>query len=202
MANIPIQDLSSAASPLAGTAYVVIKDGLTDKKATITQLREIDISAFSNVPSNTPAASDLIMIGRGSSTYKVTFDKVGLVQGTIAWFYQATAPSGWTIVPSTSDLMLATQGGTVYTTAGTQQGTWQQANHTLTLNEIPSHNHRVPAGKDSSGSGGDPKYARRANDLDVNSVITTDSKGGGAGHNHGNTWRPLAAVGVLCRKVN
>ena len=200
MANIQIQNLPSASSPLNGGAYTIIKDGLQDKKATVTQLREIDISAFTNLPS--PVASDLIMIGRASNTYKTLFQNVGLIKGTKCWFYNNVAPSGWTIVPGVGDALLGVLGGGIYINAGVGfDGDWQQTDHTLTVNEIPSHSHRIPAGKDSSGSSG-TRYARRATDLDTDTTITSASEGGGVGHNHGDTWRPKATVGIICSKDN
>lgn len=199
MANIEIQNLPSASSPLNGSAYVPIKDGLTDKKATITQLRQIDISALTNLDS--PLANDLVMIGRGSDTYRTRFDKVGLVKGTRAWFYQDVAPSGWTIFPGVSDCLLAVKGGSTYTNGGTVQGTWQQEDHILTEAEMPEHNHTFNLADTNSSSAG-ARRARAGENTILGAFGSTGTAGSNDGHNHGNTWRPLSAVGIVCQKDN
>lgn len=198
MAEIQIQNLPSAASPLNGGSYAIIKDGLTDKKATVDQLREIDVSAFTNLAS-TPLANDLIMVGRGSDTYKTLFSNVGFIQGVTSWFYQAAAPAGWAIIPGLSDCLLAVRGGSVYVNAGSgANGDWQQQDHTLTINEIPPHTHNVVMIYPSNSACKVPAGANNTGSTAGN--YSTGSTGGGEGHNHGNAWRPLAAVGIVCRK--
>lgn len=131
--------------------------------------------------------------------------------GSKVWFWQATAPTGWTIDSSAADAVLAVKGGlsSYGVDGGLQAGTWSQLNHThltsdhvLTEAEIPSHSHwhnissvggylTMHTGGSASHSGG-----------------YTSPAGGGAAHNHGatgngapaNTWRPLAQVGIICTK--
>jgi len=199
MANIQIQNLPSASSPLNGGAYAIIKDGLQDKKATITQLREIDVSAFTNMAS-TPVASDLMIVGRGSSTFKTLFSNVGFVTGVTSWFYQAVAPSGWAIIPGLSDCLLAVQGGSVYVNPGSgANGGWMQTSHVLTVNEIPAHTHNV-RGRGAQEASGNKVRGYQPGDSSPDYIWPTQAAGGGQGHNHGDTWRPLAAVGIVCRK--
>lgn len=116
--------------------------------------------------------------------------------GTDTWFYKDTAPTGWTIQSGLGDTLLAVKGGTTYTTGATSAGTWQQEDHTLTVDEMPAHSHTYT--KPAS-----PENRRRTNGSEcVTSVETgtTSSVGGGQAHNHGNTWRPLARVGIIARK--
>lgn len=118
--------------------------------------------------------------------------------GTKLWFYQNTAPSGWTIDTTPADAVLAVKGGSgaYNVSGGSQAGTWTQPDHTLTTAEIPAHTHTL------GGS-----YVYYATDyLGSYFVLTnlsnanTGSTGGGGAHNHGTTWRPLAQVGIICTK--
>jgi hypothetical protein len=68
---------------------------------------------------------------------------------TKMYFYQNTAPIGWSIV-SVTDKLLAVKGGSAAynTTGGSTAGTWTQPSHVhatqghvLTIAEMPSHNH-------------------------------------------------------------
>lgn len=198
MANIQIQNLPSASSPLNGSAYVIIKDGLQDKKATVTQMRAIDISAFSAI--NTPLASDLVMIGRTGIARKTLFQNVGFVEGVMIWFYLSAAPLGWQIVDSLTDCLLAVTGGITYTNPGSgTDGTWQQEGHVLTIAEIPDHVHSLTLG-DNSASGQSAIMPRGANNFTIGALTGGVNGSTGGAHNHGDTWRPEAAVGIIARK--
>jgi hypothetical protein len=218
--TIPIQDLPSAASPLNGAAYVVIKDGATDKKATVTQIRAIDLSALTLLPSSQPVASDNMMVGRGSTTYRVAFTSIGLLKNTKCWFYQNTAPSGWAVDPTaSSDALIAVKGGSndYNASGGTYNGQWQQAGATLTVLQIPNHQHWTHTGSNQSNSnanyvhgakdatGTTPRYNTTAG-LGIvggkNDAAPHTSFGGCDPHNHGSTWRPLANLGIVCYKLN
>jgi len=88
--------------------------------------------------------------------------------GTKMYFYQNTAPTGWTIDETPADAVLAVKGGSnAYNVdGGNQAGTWTQPNHTHTgpshTHTGPSHNHKwydenakssSDTTYDSSGSG-------------------------------------------------
>jgi len=66
-----------------------------------------------------------------------------LPSGTKMYFYENTAPLGWTIDSSCADALLAVKGGSNAYKAdgGNQAGTWTQPNHTHTG---PSHTHTGP----------------------------------------------------------
>jgi len=132
--------------------------------------------------------------------------------GTSMWFNQDTAPIGWSLDETITDELLAVKGGSqAYNVdGGNSAGTWTQPNHihstsdhTLTINEMPSHHHT---------------YSRYANMYQgptpggstwvFTTVANTGNTGGGAAHNHGstnpsatvNTYRPKARVGIICTK--
>jgi len=118
--------------------------------------------------------------------------------GTKLWFYQNTAPSGWTIDTTPADAVLAVKGGSgaYNVSGGSQAGTWTQPDHTLTTAEIPAHTHTAycpVAGPEGVWSPGAVPYA-------AYTYVTSSSTGGGGAHNHGTTWRPLAQVGIICTK--
>jgi len=118
--------------------------------------------------------------------------------GTKLWFYQNTAPSGWTIDTTPADAVLAVKGGSgaYNVSGGSQAGTWTQPDHTLTTAEIPAHTHTTycpVAGPAYGQPAGAIPYA-------AYTYVTSSSTGGGGAHNHGTTWRPLAQVGIICTK--
>lgn len=122
------------------------------------------------------------------------------VSGMRMWFYADVAPTGWNIVSASADTILAVKGGaqSYNVSGGNIAGTWQQPNHVLTINEIPSHNHYViNAGFGPCQRGSADVQALR---LDLGN-INTNNVGGGAAHNHGDTYRPRASVGIICQKT-
>ena len=112
--------------------------------------------------------------------------------GTKMLFAQSAAPTGWTKNTTNNDRALrvvngssgGSQGGSnSFTTAlnssfATSGGA--VANHTLTLSQIPSHNHSVGVASFSGSFEG----FRRGSSIGTNS---TGSAGGGGAHNHGFT---------------
>ena len=154
--------------------------------------------------------------------------------GTKMWFYQNTAPVGWTIDAAVYDSVIAVKGGSnAYNSSGGQlRGTWYQpdhyhatASHVLTESEMPSHTHLAPTTNGNEGPG-DSTYKYELAQVDIHAAgftypnwrssgwdygsqaAPTDSTGGDASHSHGNTytgatsstWRPQAAVGIICTK--
>lgn len=149
---------------------------------------------------------------------------------TVMWFWMTTAPLGWQIVPNSGDRVLATAlpGGQSfqYTTPG-YQGNWQQqdvngvSGQGLTITQIPNHNHYAAFGHDQSNkharyihgaryinTDGDPIFGEAPTANPVRGVV--GGKGDNANHNnygqcdphnHGATWRPAAAVGIICQKI-
>lgn len=198
-----------AASVVNDTDYTIIRQGLADFKAQMSLIRVIDISAFPAI--TTPGPSDQLLVNRSGQNYSVRFDQVGFVAGSVMWFYQAAAPTGWEIVNAAGDRLLAVRGGTNKYQSFGEQGDWQQSGHKLTVAEMPGHRHRILKTKDTTGASNNlgPVRGKEEN----GGFYQTESTGGngssdslGTGqeavaHNHGNTWRPAANVGILARKL-
>lgn len=130
--------------------------------------------------------------------------------GTKIWFYQDTAPDGWTIVADASDCLIACKTGNAsagdvtatYNVGGALYGTWQQTDHTLSIDQMPSHSHtyqRYPY--EFYQNTNDSFAAKYAGYERYFGNVNTSDAGGNQGHNHGNFWRPLAAVGIICQKT-
>ena len=143
----------------------------------------------------------------------------GVEAGSAMWFYQDSAPIGWTIVATiAADTALGvnSSGGT-YTTGGTIEGTWTIAGHThgvsgevLTINQMPAHEHDHIADSQASPATFTQSIVTTGNDDQRhNAAFPTGTTGGGASHDHGgvtgsgggtSTFRPSANVGILATK--
>jgi hypothetical protein len=111
------------------------------------------------------------------------------------WFYLNAAPTNWTEIAAIGDELLAVKGGTTYIAGEASAGTWQQTDATLDASHIPAHTHTVSLDVSAnSGSGGQfwaGSTTSRTSSSALGGVAT-------ASHNHSNTWRPAARVGILC----
>lgn len=137
----------------------------------------------------------LLMRDTGSALVAITAKDIE--SGTKMYFYQNTAPTGWTIDATPADALLAVKGGSqaYNVSGGNQAGTWIQPNHTLSISEMPAHTH--PYNTNVSDRGGDGSVTPFAYNRQSQN---TGSTGGGAAHNHGTTHRPLAQVGIICER--
>lgn len=203
---VQLSDLDLATTADDADLALIRKSDTTDYKVTVAVLRNIAVASLPNLPSNAQL-TDYMLINQAGSNCKIEFGKVGFLVGTKMWFFTGAAPNVyWEIEPGTGDTLLAVKGsGGTYSTGGNVQGAWQQQDATLSISQIPAHTHTLTKTKDNTGTSNNlgPVRGKHVED-DVNPnfrVCTTNSTGGGAGHNHGNTWRPLASVGVICIKV-
>jgi hypothetical protein len=148
--------------------------------------------------------------------------------GTEMVFYQAAAPTGWTINATPNDAVLAVKGGSdAYNAAGgTLAGTWTQPNHvhaqaqhTHTIasdNAAHTHTFSGTTNNDTSslkdqGSGSNDCTPRHSH------VYTGTTDSANAAHDHGAatgnsaavnvgngataiTWRPYAALTIIASK--
>lgn len=186
---------------------ILLRQGLNDKKATVDQIAALQLGQFSALPSDL-LASDKILIGRndglgGYTNYIADPRVLGFLPGVTMWFYADVAPLYWRIRTSLTDRVLAVKGGTESYQNWGQHGTWDQPPHTLTVNQIPSHSHTI-VGMDS-GRSSISRVGRGGQELKNEYVYPAGTAigntGGGQSHNHGNTWRPRAAVGICCEHI-
>lgn len=230
MTDVVLSDLPVASSA-DDADLTLLRKGLTDYQCAASLIRNINVAGLPSLPSPV-SGTDLMIVARGGSNYKIPFNQVGFPKGTRMWFFQATAPSGWTLVSGLGDRLIACAGNsTPYAgvSGGGSGGTWQQEGvgggspgGGLSLTQIPNHNHFAQFGQDQSNShatyihgarnpqtGGDPKFGLSPTTDPVRGMV--GGKGDNANHNvygqcdphnHGNTWRPKANVGIICSKDN
>lgn len=113
-----------------GTALA--NKGYTISDASIATL----ITALANVLTKADFGTTAGTVCQGNDARFIVY----IPSGTKAWFYQNTAPTGWTLDATPADAVLAVKGGSnaYNASGGTQAGTWTQPNHTHTG---PSHTH-------------------------------------------------------------
>jgi hypothetical protein len=223
MPPITLPELDPVTLPINRTQdLLLIRQGFADRKATVAQVTQTDLTSLPFLP-DTPIASDVFLVGRNVAgnyvNYKALAPAITFGSGTRIWFYSATPPPGWNLVPDTGDRVLATvlPGGADYTynTAGLL-GDWLQSDHALTVEQMPSHSHYVGA---SHGSGDSELYFRtgQGRHTPYNPTATTGGLGSSTlastpdnpgptvkptvGHNHGFQWRPAALVGCIGEKA-
>lgn len=231
---VTIPELDPAGPIDPNNDYLLIRQGLNDRKATAAQISNPVLGSLDMLPGQL-VASDVLLVGRNTgpgptySNYIVPPQYLGFLNGTRMWFYQASAPLGWTIIPGTGDRLLAVATPAItpdpavsynLVQGGGQAGTWQQGdvggvlNAGLAITQIPNHRHFYRFGKDQSDS--NAKFVLGAQNLPTagnprfgNTVGVVGGAGDNANHendgvcdphNHGNVWRPLANVGILCIK--
>lgn len=151
----PVQIPGLPSASVANDAdLAVIRQGLTDFKVTVALLRNINLAGLNALPSNVQN-TDLMLIARSGSNFRIPFSSIGFPVGTKMWFYMNSAQitaslPAWRIVPNTGDALIATAGGTTYTVAASQQGTWTIPAITLGIQNIPQHEHYIPVQKQAS----------------------------------------------------
>jgi len=163
---------------------------------------------------------DLLRIKNNAGTW------LGVMYGsstTPIWMYVNEAPVGWTLKSGApSDCIISIKGGSqsYNVSGGNTGGSWTQPNATLTVNQIPSHEHYGFANHQASVQDLNQRMSYNpaiADDyMAVNTTWSADGAmeictghsyvpsrgkvgptGGGLSHNHGTTYRPYAAVGIM-----
>ena len=184
-------------------------------RATVKQVQSIDLLSLDPLPSAMTAGDVFFGADNLNIKFSTAFQNITFPSGTKIWAFQASYPSGWKLVPDTGDKLLAIVGGSKYTTAGTEGGTWLtegvnggDPGGALTIEQIPAHRHRGHKTKthlssSAANNGKDPLRGKVAED-DSNfrdRYFNTEETGGGQPHNHGNAWRPRAQVGIIIEKI-
>ena len=203
--TIPLLDPAGPVDP--DNDLLLIRQGLNDRKIPAGELQNTRLGGLQMLPGQL-VASDVLLIGRdngaGYDNYIMPPQYLGFLNGTNCYFYQAAAPLGWTIIPNTGNRVLAVSdnNGNLYKGNAApfimNLNTWQQDDHILTITQIPVHSHNYDVYK-SDIDGNISLKTASTNRSSKNTTKTADA-GGGLGHNHGNTWRPAAVVGILCTK--
>jgi len=203
--------------------YPTTIDSFTDKADNVDDVQAVDIN---DVQDACEALEAKVGVTSSAVVTSVDYLLTRLDRLDKVWIYANVAPTGWNIVASTSDALIACKGGAnAYNTTGGQQiGTWTQPNHThtgpshthtggshaLTIAELAPHTHTINAGS----SGG---YATRlASTTAAPFTFTSNSTGSGTAHSHGATgaggtgatgggataatFRPLANLGITIEK--
>lgn len=204
---VQLSDLDLATVANDADLALIRKSNTTDYKITVQALRSINIAGLPSL-SSAAQPTDLMMISQGGVNSKIDFGSVGFTIGTRMWFYLGAvpvSPTYWQIVPNTGDSLLGVRGGSTYVTGGVQAGTWTQANHTLTIAEMPAHQHFIHKTKEPTGSSNNLGPARGKDPEDSSTIAfrfaLSEPTGGSGPHNHGDTWRPMASVGIVCEKI-
>ena len=213
MSGLPVATIAN------NSDVVLLRSGLTDYQCAVSLIRNINVESLSPIPFGSGDATDKFLLSRVvggvPSNFNIRFSQVSFPKGTRMWFYNSVAPTSWSIVPNTGDQLLAVKGGSSYTSAGASQGTWQQTSVALTIQQIPNHQHFTRTGNNQSNSNANYLFAAKnpgGTDPLYNSTTslgiiggegdspTHDNYGQCQTHNHGDTWRPLANVGIICNK--
>jgi len=133
---------------------------------------------------------------------------------TKLWVYANSAGDGWILDPSPpTDVVLVLKGGSTYTTGGSVAGTWTMPGCTLSLSQIPAHDHGASSdhthtmdcyynvGSGQTTSRGFNSYSQggyHITDSQGNHTHNAYGKSSNDAHSHGGTtYRLKAAVGTL-----
>jgi hypothetical protein len=198
----PVQLSDLDVAPSADDADVtLLRKGLTDYQCPISLIRTINVPALPDTTSIN--STDYLLLNQGGVNKKIYFSQAGLLKGTQAWFYQNIAPALWSIVPGTGDRLLAVKGGSsnYNINGGTQNnfGDWLIPPTTLTIDQIPAHQHEYQLFEESAGSNQGTLGARRAR-VSAGTNGVTAPRGGGQAHTHPASYRPAANIGIICIK--
>jgi hypothetical protein len=137
-----------------------------------------------------------------SAATKQYVDSRTFSTGVRTCFFQSAAPSGWTQDTSVNDRVIRISSGV----GNGQGGSWTISGltvggHTLTINEIPAHNHNVNGASDDINPGTSPVFQ---NDSSPPAGVPTTFAGGGQAHDHplssSGTWRPAYIDAIICTK--
>lgn len=180
-----------------------LQGGSSTERYHLSQTNYTALTSFGGNHNNCPTG---LQGGNSTERYHLTQDQYNKVvtfpSGTVMFFAQASAPSGWTQITSYNDRVIRVVSGV----GGGSGGSWTisgltGASHThstgdfvLQVINIPPHYHMAPT---SNGLGGPyevpPPGVFSGYDYGAQSA-PTQSAGGGAAHNHGTTGTPSSTT--------
>ena len=173
---------------------------------------------------------ELFMVDEDDNDVQIT--DLGVIHsfasGTRMYFYQDSAPSGWTYYSAISDRVLACKGGTnaYNVSGGTKAGTWSQPTHRHTgpnhRHGMNNHTHTLDTYTTEDWSWSDSRRVIKADggglftvegssgpdSMDMADYTTGGPTSSNTEYSTGNTsyestsdtWRVRAAVGIICTK--
>ncbi len=126
--------------------------------------------------------------------------------GTVMAFFQSGAPTGWTQVTTQNDKMLRVVSGTGGGTGGSAAVSSPAHNlsagsHTLSISEMPSHNHGSTATGGNTGTLYSQNNTNGGPAINGINTATMSNTGGGGGHSHnmsGSITTPQYIDVILC----
>jgi len=127
-----------------------------------------------------------------------------IAAGRKLFLYENTSPTGWTTVAVTDSVLAVKGGSNAYNVTGGQTaGTWTWPSTTLSIAQMPSHDHTGSTLSWGSEAGDATGYVEITSVYSgtVSPGLNIAAQGGGTGHSHGSTtYRPLAAIGIISEK--
>jgi len=191
--NFATKDSLSAGNALKRVKGAEIDDEFNSLATAIATKANANNTALTGVPTAPTASS-------GTSTTQIATTAfaqgAGFVAGTVMVFHQAAAPTGWTKVTTHNDKALrvvsgnggGSGGSTAFSTAfnHTHADNFSVNNHTLSIAQIPSHNHGYTGSQgraDADGSGDLSTSVGAANSYV--SYTKLENQGSSQPHNHG-----------------
>ena len=191
--NFATKDSLSAGNALKRVKGAEIDDEFNSLATAIATKANANNTALTGVPTAPTASS-------GTSTTQIATTAfaqgAGFVAGTVMVFHQAAAPTGWTKVTTHNDKALRVVSGngggsggtTAFSTAfnHTHADNFSVSNHTLSIAQIPSHNHGYTGSQgraDADGSGDLSTSVGAANSYV--SYTKLENQGSSQPHNHG-----------------
>lgn len=140
-----------------------------------------------------------------SSVASIQSTKPNMAIGTKTLFYQAAAPTGWTLDTAINDRLLRVSNTAGAVTGGSWTISGFQADGTaLTEAQMPSHTHQysdVGRVAFTFGSTSGPDFNSTAG----STTATTQATGGGQPHTHSvsnnGSWRPAYADVIICTRA-
>lgn len=121
-------------------------------------------------------------------------------ENTVMWVYSNTAPNGWSLYSSSGDVLVAVEGGSTYTTGGSEQGSFTTPAHSHTMQ---SHVHTAIGQTDvrnASSTDDEPgdAWENHYHNINIATQGPTPNTTGIGGAVSG--YRPRARVGILCTR--